>query len=531
MRKLLAVVGLALSSGLLSAADQQFTFALPELEGRISLGVFTPEGRLVRALAVGARETDFKIGLNGLIATWDGRDGSGDPAPSGKYQIRGFVVGDGLKVEGEAFHFNDWVEDEKSPRITRIDDFCRVPDGFLLLARLQDGSPFGPTLLRFDDQGALRWRVTPEAKWRASRLLSGRTLKPSLFQTNGPKSKGGDVVMTPAPARPVSLPPLIAASRSFVATLVAESLVVIGLEDGSLVKEETYFGAPASALAAFDDSLLVASSGGLTRAPLSDLQSQKNEPTPVAFTSLAADSTRQIGAVDSADQIWVSLGQAWEKMETGIFPTSLSLGVNETFWVTGKLADGGDFLAGQFNHKGEFLRAYRDGFVPRKVVASTSSEEIAVLEEEGATQRLRVLKFAEKKDDTSSDWEIIFDKSLTPCGDFGLVDGKLVPNAAEPPKAPIFSVTLDSGGLTASAPKIQVAVAGDGSSGLWLQTENGLRLSKLAEQPGVTRVVLSDGPKPDSKRIYAGDGAVVAEYIVTGLGHIAEIEAGEIELP
>lgn len=527
----MTVLCLALLPGLLFAAGQQFTFALPELEGRISLGVFAPNGRLVRSLAVGAKETDFKIGLNGLIATWDGRDDAGNPAPSGKYQIRGFVVGEALKVQGEAYHFNDWVEDEKSPRITRIEDFARVPDGFLLFARLQDGSPFEPSLLRFNDEGSLRWRMNSAARWRASRVLSGRVLTSTPFQTNGPKFKGGDSVIYPSRTRPMSLPHLVAAGRSFAVTTAAESLLVADLEDGKLVKTETYIGAPASALAACDDSVMVASSGGITRVPLPDLENQKNEPTPVGFTSLAVDSSRQLGGVSTEPQIWVSLGRAWEKMETGIFPTSISLGADETFWITGKLMESGEVLAGQFNHKGEFLRAYHDNFVPRKVLASTVSEEIAVLEEEGTTQRLRVLKFVEKKDEASSDWEIIFEKSLTSCGEFGLVDGRLVPDAGSSPKAPTFALTLDGSGLTATGPKVQATVAGDGNGGIWLQTEAGLRLSKLAEQPGVTRIILSEGPEADSKRIYAGDGAVVAEYIVTGLGHIAEIEAGEIELP
>ncbi len=56
-------------------------------------------------------------------------------------------------------------------------------------------------------------------------------------------------------------------------------------------------------------------------------------------------------------------------------------------------------------------------------------------------------------------------------------------------------------------------------------------MQQLAEQSGVTRILLAPGPDKDSRRIYAGDGAVVAEYLVTGLGDIAEIEAGEIEIP
>jgi hypothetical protein len=50
LRKIL----LALLAGLLPAVsserEQRFAFALPEMEGRISLGVFDPRGKLVRTL-------------------------------------------------------------------------------------------------------------------------------------------------------------------------------------------------------------------------------------------------------------------------------------------------------------------------------------------------------------------------------------------------------------------------------------------------------------------------------------------------
>ena len=70
----------------------------------------------MRTLCVGAAETEFLVGLNGLIASWDGRDDDGKPLASEKYHVRGYLVGDALKAEGVAYHFSDWINDEKSPR-------------------------------------------------------------------------------------------------------------------------------------------------------------------------------------------------------------------------------------------------------------------------------------------------------------------------------------------------------------------------------------------------------------------------------
>ncbi len=156
MKPLLLPVFVALGLAVAQADDQKFTFALPEHEGLISLGVFDAQGNLVRQLASGATEQDFTIGLNGLITTWDGKDDAGKPQPAGKYAVRGYVVTDKVKSEGIAYHFNDWVEADDSPRIARIDDFAPVPDGFALLGALADDQPFAA---RYAREGGLLWKT------------------------------------------------------------------------------------------------------------------------------------------------------------------------------------------------------------------------------------------------------------------------------------------------------------------------------------------------------------------------------------
>jgi hypothetical protein len=91
------------------------TFTPPELEGDIVLGIFDAAGRVVRTLRFEPGAPELKIDTNGYIATWDGRDETGAACPAGRYAARGYVVGDQVSVEGEAFHFNDWMAEDRIP--------------------------------------------------------------------------------------------------------------------------------------------------------------------------------------------------------------------------------------------------------------------------------------------------------------------------------------------------------------------------------------------------------------------------------
>ena len=97
----------------------QITFLPPPLEGTVSLGIYDSTGKLVRTLHREATQKDFVVGLNGFITRWDGRDDAGLPLAPGKYSARGWMVGD-LAVEGVAFHCNDWMKGDDSPRIARV---------------------------------------------------------------------------------------------------------------------------------------------------------------------------------------------------------------------------------------------------------------------------------------------------------------------------------------------------------------------------------------------------------------------------
>jgi hypothetical protein len=81
-----------------SARNVRISFVPPPLEGRISLGIYDPNGKLLRVLHHEADLNEFKIGADALVTQWDGKNDNGEDLPAGKYHARGYLVGP-LKVE------------------------------------------------------------------------------------------------------------------------------------------------------------------------------------------------------------------------------------------------------------------------------------------------------------------------------------------------------------------------------------------------------------------------------------------------
>lgn len=77
----------------LGQSSETFAVALPELEGPLTLGIFSERGEVVRLLHRDAPVESLPAGLNGLILSWDGRDDGGRPLPDGAYRARGLVHG------------------------------------------------------------------------------------------------------------------------------------------------------------------------------------------------------------------------------------------------------------------------------------------------------------------------------------------------------------------------------------------------------------------------------------------------------
>jgi hypothetical protein len=121
------------------ARTVRLSFVPPPLQGTFSLGIYDQDNKLVRILHREADLSEFAVGHDALNTSWDGKNDAGESLPAGKYRARGCVVGD-LKIEGVGYFFNDWVTDENSPRIRRIENFaCASAEQLALLVTLNDG--------------------------------------------------------------------------------------------------------------------------------------------------------------------------------------------------------------------------------------------------------------------------------------------------------------------------------------------------------------------------------------------------------
>jgi hypothetical protein len=116
----------------------RISFVPPPIEGTISLGIYDSAGKLVRVLHRESETDDFTIGHDALITEWDGKDDADQDLPPGKYRARGYAVGS-LGVDGIDYFFNDWVTDENSPHIKRIEELLVTSNGLRLKVELASG--------------------------------------------------------------------------------------------------------------------------------------------------------------------------------------------------------------------------------------------------------------------------------------------------------------------------------------------------------------------------------------------------------
>jgi hypothetical protein len=76
----------------------RISFVPPPLDGKISLGIYDAQGKLVRVLHRAADLKEFKIGADALMTQWDGKNDKGEDLAPGKYHARGYLVGS-LQIE------------------------------------------------------------------------------------------------------------------------------------------------------------------------------------------------------------------------------------------------------------------------------------------------------------------------------------------------------------------------------------------------------------------------------------------------
>ena len=184
----------------------RITFLPPPIEGALSLGIYDKKGKLVRVLAREATKKDFFVGLNGFVTNWDGKDDAGKPAPAGTYSARGFAIGD-LDVQGEAYHGNDWMIADDSPRLRRVLALeLRASGRLALWAESADGKR---QLVRADQAGEFTGEIPLDPQIAALAVGDEAAAKNAEQPPRAVITEGTVAIVEKGESHPLALPDLV----------------------------------------------------------------------------------------------------------------------------------------------------------------------------------------------------------------------------------------------------------------------------------------------------------------------------------
>jgi hypothetical protein len=454
--------------------------------GTVSLGIYDRDGKLVRVLCEEWPFNRFRVGLNGLSTTWDGKDDAGQPVPEGTYSARGFVAGH-IGISGEAIHFNDWIEGTDSPRIISVASQQLLPGGdILLMARLAG------------NQGALvRYSPESEARWRT---VAGE-----------PRAE---------PARDAKL----AVSDTLAFALLDGKLRAAALTDGA----ELDLPVPADgvlSVAARGDRLALLGADFVRFYVLPGFASQGEEKDlPVPLVSLALlDQGAVAAGADGSVWRWQA---GWSRLEmpAEVKVRAVSSGRDSTFWVLEEHSDGSTGVAHYHPDEGRLADWKSDGGTIISLAGTTESDYFVATLTTPEGQRTVAIRRKSQGDG----WEYVFDKKITRCAEFGWRDGALVAEGGDRPTD--ISLRLVENPLDPGASRELLLRATAQENGPALSTFDGLPLLRISTETGYQRVMVVPGPTENSARFFQGDGACVEEYSISNIGDITSFDAGTIKM-
>lgn len=505
-------------------AAEELEFAVPD-DGRITLGVFDASGKLVRVLHKLAREEDFRIGDNGLITTWDGKNDTGERMAPGHYHVRGYLIGDDVRVSGENFLFNDWAADDGFPGFSRIKDFALLENGDVVI--LAEDWPKDQVLARFSSEKGFLWSCRISAQAGPSRQFGSQVVPRGGFRPTDSAGHplGGSAIIEARLSPPLHMVDPLLAVNAQVALMISDS----GLDTYDIENGNRAMGAPSTggmlalAVAANERDVFVSSNGGLTSIALPDLSRQAVTSPPSTFTSMDADASTLVGA--SPEGVWIRK-ETFAPVKLPTAAKSVALGTPDTFWFVG--VENETSFVGQASFGGEILRLLRpaDGDPkPDKICASRASDKFAVIESLPGVQRLRVMERAE-----SGEWTIEWERMLRESGAFGFADGKPVADNGGAPQDKSLRVRLKENPLTGKHDFLTL-YSEFSESGSRLVSPDGLPLVEVSTRNDTRRTAIHRGEKSDTLRLLQGNGSFVEEFSVSGLDDILPLDAGGIDLP
>ena len=459
--------------------------AAPPLDGTVSIGVFDAEGKCIRVLFKGAEADAIPAALNGFLVQWDGKTAEGTMATKGDYEIRGVTVGE-VSIEGEAYHFNDWVDAEKPESSPDSTQLVRLLDGGGFVAaqsRTEEKKTTGVGVFSYSPEGELKW--------------------------------------TYAAGKALDL--LVAGTSTYVAA--ADSLIKV--ESGKLTKQKEAL--QLTALASAQNRLLGVLNNELVSVDHSTLESTPSNPLPPGTTLLAARGTTVL--VSDGASVFKQADDRFEKINLPPLGkiTRMAMGKESGFW----LLAAGEILT-QFDFEGQPLRSLEkegeDEFLTFDVNADDT--KIALVSRKGDRERFRVLQFVDSPSAEVSLWKTLLQKDSQPSDAFGLdpTARELVPRG-ELPTEKVFTIPLVENPLTPEKKNTLRLTTASLSDGLWLTTNDGLPLVSIASDLSSRRMVVVRGKKPDSLRFYAGIRGSVAEFSLGGLQNMMEFTSEKIQWP
>ncbi|MEX1117874.1 MAG: hypothetical protein WEB60_03690 [Terrimicrobiaceae bacterium] len=490
-------VALSLSAG--AAVPLRLMLAVPESSGRISLGVFNPEGKLIRTLCESRDVETFEIGLNGLILTWDGLSAEGKPAKPGKYLVRGWFIPEGVVVEGEAFHFNSWEDAAGIPPLSKV--LGAIPTGgeeFFLVGT--DAA---------ENRGAV-WKAD------ARGVLSVRRFLPEGTE-------------------------FLAGEQRMAVLRTPTGLAVFSLEGEE--KLEPVVGEAALAAVSSVGVALVA--GGGSELVLHNLTQLASEPlkvplpiTPKFLTAggggfLVSDGLR-VARVEGGKVTEVPLGDP-------VILESLAPGVGDSFWMSGVLqTDPPQPVVRNFSFAGELLREWKlePSEARNLVISSPRATGFFLLSDHHGVTTFRGLRplagpvavntpATPGSDDVRiTDWEEFLVRTIEPCEAFGFADGQ---PAASAPANDLINIPLAEDPLSSRPGTISLRLAFD-TTGAWLESEEGLSLLPIWDATRIQRVAVAPGKATGSLQILVGQPGFAAGFFAGGLQKISPLEGGEVEV-
>jgi len=451
-------------------------FAVPEIDGGISLGIYDEQGQLTRILAVDAAPDEFVKGLNGLIARWDGKDNAGKLASAGRYFARGIVVGD-IRVEGEKFVGNDWVQSMNGTHVATIADLLVLPDGLLALGLTSEGKG---RLVQLDRDGSPTQNIPLEQP-----LVPGSA--PILAY--GPEAEillaaGGVTSEVDLTAGTVTASPL--AGTPFDAVVAIGSRVwgraddqLVGVAEGT---EPVRAHLPSGSVLAWMEL-----GGSLFAAP------------------------EEGGLQRLADDAWETVAGFEDFRFVAFGPSS-----GEGFWAAIADPEGEGALLGEFSLSGELLRSLDVGDLNIEIVdAAPDGTRVAVF---GSEAGRGITRLYVREDDGT--WEVALQKVIDP------------ESGRHPGREPVSAVSVEAieNSLDPAADRTFELRPFVGDEGAYLATVDGLPLVRISDADRTETASLEPGESPGTVRFFVSEKGVSAVYRVTGLDQLERIDAGDMVL-